>query len=677
MTQEQKKYSELFPEPNENQWRELAIKALKGADFDKTLTSRTLDGIEIRPLYTEKDALPSAAGVSGRHPFACDINRPAGQSWRVGALVSDTDPKKANVQAIADLEGGATSLVITVQGRSSNEETGVALSTLCDWADLMADVDLSAATISLDAGASGTSAAAALLAHAKKSGADLQNLRGALNVDPIGGLLTSGQMANWDVVEKQVASVVTSIRAQAPGLVPLAASASVFHEAGATEGQEIAFALAEAVAYLRALDRQGLSVSDALSSVEFVVSVDNDFFSSIAKIRALRKCWARVAEACGSDQLDVGIQAVTSARMMTRNDPWVNILRTTTAGFAAAVAGADQITIRPYTEVLGASGAQEKRLARNIQTILSEESFLSKVIDPGGGAWYIESLTQDLAQQAWAKFQSIEQAGGILKTILDGTIQKEIRAAQEKRVQLIHARKLAITGVSEFPNLDETLPRSANDSGRSAKATSRASGPARAAVLTAKQTPAALDFQAAVEAAIAGTTLEELDNQLGAQSLVAEPLVPVRLSEPFEALRGAAESAQESGSAAPTIFLANWGALSEYNARATFSKNFFEVGGLRTIDEGGFENTEALTAAFGKSGSQLAVICSTDERYQNAAADVAKALIASGAKRVFIAGHPSKVGDVGLSDQQVGYIYAGANIYDTLTQAHATLGLKS
>jgi methylmalonyl-CoA mutase len=313
--------------------------------------------------------------------------------------------------------------------------------------------------------------------------------------------------------------------------------------------------------------------------------------------------------------------------MMTRRDPWVNMLRTTIAAFSAGLGGADAVAVLPFTAALGLPDRFARRNARYTQLVLLEEANLAKVADPAAGAGGIEDLTSRLAQAAWTLFQEIERAGGAPAALAKGLIQAQVAKVRAEREAALAHRRDALTGTSDFPNL--------------------------------------------AEAPVEVLDVEPVEPGTYPAAVRYPPLPRLRLAESFEALRDASDRILSATGARPTVFLANLGALSEFTARATFAKNFFETGGIEAITGDGFENREQMVAAFKASGAKLACLCSSDKVYDGEAAGVATALCAAGAY-VLLAGRPKQMDalkSAGVSD----FIYAGCDAIAALKTAHSVI----
>jgi methylmalonyl-CoA mutase len=374
--------------------------------------------------------------------------------------------------------------------------------------------------------------------------------------------------------------------------------------------------------------------------------------------------WARVAEAFGS-KAPMKLQAVTSRRMLTRRDPWVNILRNTAGCFAAGVGGADIVTVRAFTDAMGLPGKLARRLARNTQVIAQEESSLGKVVDAPGGAWSIEKLGDDLAKAAWALFQQIEREGGLVKALQLGEFQTGVADARNARLKATAKRKELLTGVTDFPLLNEEVP--------SIEVVNLPAIVRRAAEASGRA-PAARSWFSLKTAAADKATLADLSRTTEDDGAEAEPFWPIRIAEPFERLRDLADQRTAAGRA-PKVFLAAVGPLAEHSARLQYAQNFFTAGGIGNVPSNG--DAAWLAQAARISGASLACICGSDKRYAEEAVEVARALKQAGIGRLYLAG---KAGDREAEFRAAGvdeFIHVGVDVLASLELAHAELGLLS
>jgi len=441
-----------FAAASRDQWRGMVDKVLRrsGADVDAhdgpvetLLATKTPDGFALQPLYTADDESPDA-GFPGLPPFTRG-SRPDGAvatGWDIRQRHAHPDVDVARRAVLADLENGVGSLWLVVG------ESGLPVDRL---ADVLADVYLDLAPVTLDAGADFAAAADALLAVHEDKGIQASEVRGNLGADPLGLRARTGAAQDLD----GAAALAARVAGRYPKLRSIVVDALPYHEAGSSDGQELGAAMASAVTYLRALTGAGLSVAAAAGQLEFRLAATADQFGTIAKLRAARRLWARVAEVCGAPAVAVPQHAVTSSTMMTRRDPWVNMLRTTLACFGAGVGGADAVTVLPFDAAVGLPDAFARRIARNTHAILIEESKVTGVIDPAGGSWYVERHTAELARVGWAAFQEIERAGGIAAALDSGFLDERIAATRTARTNRFAAGEESITGVTVFPNKDE------------------------------------------------------------------------------------------------------------------------------------------------------------------------------------------------------------------------------
>ncbi|MFJ9412651.1 methylmalonyl-CoA mutase family protein [Streptomyces sp. NPDC101227] len=610
-----------FPDVDREQWQRLVEGVLRksgvpkladaaGAAAEDALATDLQDGIRIRPLYTAEDA-SAAAGHPGFPPFV-RAGRPEGTAvagWDVRQRHVYTDPGHANESALADLENGVTSLWLTVG------DGGIPVTGLPQALD---GVYLDLAAVVLDPGADFTAAAEELLRLYEASGVALSEASGNLGADPLGLLARTGDDGPLRVQLAAAARLAERCTAEAPKLRALAVDALPYHEAGGSTAEELGASLATGVAYLRALTSAGLSVDDACRQLEFRYAATADQFLTIAKLRAARRLWARVAEVCGASPEAAAQRqhAVTSTVMMTRRDPWVNMLRTTVAGLSAGVGGADAVTVLPFDAALGLPDAFARRIARNTQSVLLEESHLSKVIDPAGGSWYVERLTDELAQAAWAFFQEIEAAGGQAAALRSGMLGERLAKTWQRRSEDLARRREPITGVSEFPHLAE--PPVHRD-------------PAPAPVGGGRGLPR------------------------------------VRRDDAYERLRSRSDAHLAATGERPKVFLAALGPVAAHTARVTFAANLFQAGGIETVQEA--VDAESAAEAFARSGAGIACLCASDAVYGEQAAAVAAALTAAGARRVHLAGKPGERREEFTGAGVEAFVFAGCDAVEALSSA--------
>lgn len=681
-----------FPQASRKDWEALAAKTLGDTPLEK-LNTRTYDGIEVQPLYLAEDwnAEGDPSGFPGDAPFTRGSKAVGGlQGWGVEPEVLHPSVEAANDIILADLQRGASGVTLRLdraarRGLSADSEDageeGLLMHSVQDLDRVLNEVLLDLIPVRLQAGGSFPGAAAMLAAVWRRRGLEAKDVKGNLGADPIGTLASEGELPTSLETQLEAATALAHAALENwPGVTTFGVDVSRYHDAGATEAQELGCALATGLVYLKELIRSGMDVDHACRQIEFTLTADEQFFTTIARLRAARLVWARMTETCGAseDARAMRLRAVTAERMMTRRDPWVNLLRTTAACFAAGVAGAEGVTVRPFNAALGLPDAFGRRLARNTQMILQEEASLNRVIDPAGGSWYMESLTEAIARAAWREFQAIEAEGGMIEAVRGGKIQKRIASAAAAREKNIGKRKDPITGVSEFPNLGEPpVEVEEVDRGAIRRAAAEARKNAKAGAIggEAREKLAALDIDAWIKAAEAGHTLAELNACLGGQREEARALERRRKAESFEALRDASDAELEKSGKRPQIFLANMGRIAQHTARATFARNFFEAGGVEAITNEGFMEPADAAKAFQDSGAKLAILCGSDVQYGDSAVAFAKALKSAGVERLYLAGRPGEL-EGALKEAGVDeFISMGCDVLGTLRGALGQLGV--
>ncbi len=423
-------------------WMALVEKTLKGQSFNEALTVTTPDGLTIQPLYTAQDGVAVARDLRLRDP-----ERP----WDLRVRAAHPDPVHTARDILTDLENGAASVLLKIDPTGAD---GVAIGSVDDLAQALSGVLIDLATVSLDAGYLSPKAADWLSALAKGA----PNAPLAFHLDPLTTFAQTGTSPG------QIEAHVFNAATVAARLSETYAKASLFlasgrsaHEAGGSNTEELAMMTASALAYAKALVRSGLTMEDAFGRIVLGVSLDGEYFTGVAKVRAVKAMWARLTQACGVT-VPSKIEARSSRRMLAKADAWTNLLRLTSAGFAGAVGGADAIVLDAFTDAIGLPTAFARRQARNTQLVLMEESNLGRVADPAGGAWYLDSLTDQLARAAWGGFQAIETAGGIIKALEAGAITDAVAKSRATQEAAYADKSRKILGVTVFPNADDKTP---------------------------------------------------------------------------------------------------------------------------------------------------------------------------------------------------------------------------
>ncbi|WKG06264.1 methylmalonyl-CoA mutase small subunit [Mycolicibacterium sp. HK-90] len=581
------------------------------AEPERLLDSQTYEGFAIRPLYTSLDAVPESA-LPGQWPFVRggDALRDVKSGWRVVEsfpAVAGSAVGTVNGAVLVALTEGASALALRVGG-----EGGISLAEL----DRLLDgvfLDL-VPVIFENVGADLAEAADAVLPLLENLDDDQRSrLSVDLGADPLTAPLSGRSAAD----DSDLLATVGKLTGYAGGVRTVTVDGPAFHNLGASAAWELAGSVAAAVAYLRILGDGGIATPDALRQISFRYAADDDQFMTIAKLRVARQLWARVAEVLGATDAGAArIHATTSLPMMTQRDPWVNMLRTTLAAFSAGVGGADTVQVHPFDVAIpggldGTSASFSRRIARNTQLLLLEESHIGQVLDPAGGSWFVEDLTAQLAEQAWAHFQDIEARGGFVAA--RDYVAAQIAEVAARRSDDIAHRRTAVTGVNEFPNLDE----------------------------------------------------KPLPQGVSASSIA-------RYAAGFEALRDRSDAYLASNGTRPKVLLLPLGPLAEHNIRTTFASNLLASGGIEAINPGTVD-AAAIAAAVTEAGTPpVAVLCGTDTRYGAEATAAVAAARAAGVGQVLLAGPEKAVAEA--DSKPDGYLTAKIDAVEALSNLLTGLG---
>lgn len=663
-----------FPRVDDATWHDVATRSLRGrGTFESRLVSTTLDGFEVQPLYS---ALEDDSGYPGVAPFTRGSTPLPGkhEAWEIRQEFAHPDTKTTNEQLLRDLSRGVSGATLVFdngfhRGTDDATDVGLPIRAIKDLQSTLDGAHLSMFGIDMDGGVNGHSALALLVGHLDSTDGKRSDVRGSIGYDPLSQLLSDGTLPiNQARIFDLGADLVQWTRKNTPGIRPIVVSGRVVHEAGASEGQEIAWQLAAGIEWMRALTARGIDANDAAQSITFRSTTARDIFLEIAKLRALRQTWARALEAIGVDEahrpIDLHVRGSSAA--LSQRDPWVNMLRVTGHAYSAALGGAQSITTASYDDVLAIPVEFGRRIARNTQLILRDESHLCRVHDAVGGSYYFEALTKKYADIAWTTMQEIEAAGGAIAWATSGALDKSIASVRAKRDKDIGTRRMPLTGVSEYPNLTEkpvdtpTPPsRTPQTGGAAAERTTAA---INAGTFDGSVTEAAI--QDAQNGALSSSILAAI--QGGSDALSAPAMPRLRYARHWEALRDGADTYKETHGTLPQAFLACVGRIPEHRARASFAQNLLGAAGIEAPINDGWETLDDVVAAFKESGAPVACICSTDKRYADIVAPLAKALTDAGAQRVLVAGNPRDNADAwkaaGVNDS----IFMGCNAIDSM-----------
>jgi methylmalonyl-CoA mutase len=587
-----------------------------GDQPEQLLDAATYDGFAIRPLYTAFDELPEPP-LPGEWPYirGGDARRDVKSGWKVAEAFGATGaaPGDTNAAILSALADGVSALLIRVG------ESGVAPQEL---ESVLSGVYLSMAPVLLDAGTDYSAACEVMVSLAAQVEPEQ---RATLSIDLGADPLTAPLSGRPAPAVEDVVAVATRV-ATDRGVRAISVDGTAFHNLGANATWELAGSIAAAVAYLRVLTESGLSVGEALGQISFRLAADDDQFMTLAKMRAARQLWARVAEVVGDPAGGAAVvHAETSLPMMTQRDPWVNMLRCTLAAFGAGVGGADTVLVSPFDVAIpggfpGTARSFARRIARNTQLLLLEESHVGRVLDPAGGSWFVEDLTKQLAQQAWQRFQDVEAHGGFVDA--RDFVADQIAEVAARRTDDIAHRRTAVTGVNEYPNLGEpALPQT--------------------------------------------NSLTSPEAQRNLQRYAAQ----------FEKLRDRSDVFLARTGARPQALLLPLGPLAEHNIRTSFAANLLASGGIEAINPGTVD-AAGVAAAVGEvdgAGSPVVtVICGTDKRYQDEASGVVEAARSAGVAQVYLAGPEKALGEGGHRPDE--FLTAKINAVEALSNLLTRLG---
>ncbi|VFM95802.1 MAG: methylmalonyl-CoA mutase [Candidatus Kentron sp. G] len=685
---------EEFPIPTYDQWRETAEKGLRGASFEKKLITKTYEGIDLQPMY-QADAIEGLShvdSVPGAAPYVRGTNTLGYQekAWDVAQELRYPTAKAFNEALKADLPRGqnAVNLVLdqaALMGEDADADVGddvgkggVSIATVQDMEEALAGIDLAETPLFLQAGAEGIPIAALVLAMIQKQGKSTESLTGCVGMDPLGSLARDGHLPRpINGVYDGMARLTRWAGANAPNLQTISVQGHPYHDGGASATQELGFVLATAVEYLRQVGHRGPAIDLIAPRVRFSFSLGSNFFMEIARMRAARVAWAKIVKAFGGKEeaQKMSIHARTSAWNKTLYDPYVNMLRTSTEGFSAVVGGVDSMHIGPYDEVAGAPTDFSRRVARNTHTILREEAGIPRTVDPAGGSWYVENLTDSVARRSWAILQEIEAAGGMFEALEKGIPQQQIAEVAAKRASDAAKRRAIFVGTNQYANMNDKPLEVDTDDGlafQAKRAKDIAAWRAARNTIQCELTVAELAeaepadvVEAAIQAAKAGATLGEIGQALAAEDdfdTVMQPVVIHRGAEAYEALRQATRAYIQKNGAPPKIFSANMGPIPQHKARADFSRGYLEVGGFDVIGNNGFDTVEDAARAAKESGAGAVVICSTDKTYPDIVPPLTKLIKENNPNTtVLLAGYPKDhveaFKQAGIDD----FIYMGGN----------------
>jgi len=696
-----------FPPTSYADWRRLVEAELKGAPFDKKMFTDTYEGIKLQPIYCRADVagLPHVNSLPGFAPFARGTTASGylKQPWEVSQAITVSSPAEFNEMARTSLQRGLNALNVVLDRATRNGldpdwakpnevgAGGLSIATLEDLDRALQGIDLGQISLFIRSGDSALPFATLLLALAQKRQLSPAKLRGCIEMDPLGVIAHEGQLSrSLEGAYREMAVLTRWTTQHAPQLQTICVHSRAWHEAGGSAVEELAFTLATGLEYLREMNYRGLDVNTTAPRMRFAVTVGCSFFKEIAKLRALRLLWSRLVGALDGNEAaqKLSLHVRTSHWNKTVCDPHNNLLRTTVETLAGALGGCDSLQVGAFDEVVRPPDDFSQRLARNTQLIIQQECQLTQVVDPVGGSWYVEALTADLAQRAWALFQEVEKLGGQAAALRAGFPQQKVAATAAAKHQAVTRRRDSIIGVNQYANPKEKplpVPPVTTDSFQQRRAqqvaSHRTSLEDEASAEVLQRLAAVVDrpdlqvLTACVEAVSAGATLGEITRALRIHDKPGRPITPVcltRAAAPLEQLR----AAMNRQPAPAPVFLCTLGPLKEHKARADFARGFFAVGGYDAVSPGSLASPTEAAEAFAAANARVAVICSLDGNYPALVPPLVTALRARvPAAIIVLAGYPA---DQIEAHRQAGvddFIHLRADVLEVLSKIHARLGI--
>lgn len=655
-----------FPAPTVEEWEREAEKSLKGKPLER-LVSMTYENIAVKPLYTRCDV--EALGPLEQYPGFGQYVRGArpegyrGGPWKVSQEISAASPSEWNEAVKHDLERGQTEIHFAL-GRLP-----FAVESVEDVAAMFAGVPLDRYSLRVNARARSLSFLALLVAYFKEQGVPLSSVRGAIGMDPLGAWAEQGTLpCSLERLYDEMAEATMWAKDEMPAVRTMFVRGEPYHNGGANAVQELAFAMATAVEYIRAgLDR-GLAVDDIAVRMQASFAVGADFFMEIAKLRAARRLFAQVMEAFGGGESAKRIELYVRTSPFTKTvyDPYVNMLRAAAEAFAAVVGGADGVHVSPFDEAIGLADEFSRRIARNTQLILLEEAHVANVIDPAGGSYYVETLTAKLAEEAWKLFQRVEEQGGMAKALEAGFVQAEVEAVAKRRLDRVKMRKEKIVGTNVYANLEETPIEKPTQAAANElpPLDEKRMADIRSTLVSGNW------VEAAIGAARRRATAREIAAALadGNTSIRIAPIRAWRLAEPFERLRKAAEKHAERTGSRLSVHLINIGPLVRHQARADFITGLFAAGGVAAERSDGFASVEEAVEWVRNTNGTHYIVCGADDDYPAFVPALARAFKrAKPDAKLYVAGKPPEELERTYADAGVdGSIHLGSNAYEVI-----------
>jgi methylmalonyl-CoA mutase len=610
-----------FPEVSTQTWEEVIIKDLKGADYEKKLVWRTVEGFNVRPYYRSEDLknLKHVSYAPGQFPFVRGTKKD--NNWKIRQDFCTKNVNEANKKSLDVLMKGVDSIGFKIDGKKGISQN--------DFDTLLHNICLNAVEINFTGGCCKTPEIVKMLVEKTKT-FNPDEIYGSIDYSPLSRLTLCGGFCNSEENDLELLKDSVVAARPLPNFRTIGVNGYIFHNSGSTIVQELAFALAMGNEYLAKLTDLGLSADDVAKNIKFTFAVSSNYFMEIAKFRAARMLWACIVKAYeGTTECaqKMYIHAKTSAWLQTVYDPYVNMLRGTTESMSAAIAGVDSLEVLPFNKPFEQPTEFSNRIAHNVQIILKEESYFDKVVDPAAGSYYVEKLTSLIADEAWKLFKAIEEKGGYVEAFKSGFIQEQVKTSAQKHNTNVDTRREIILGTNQYPNFTEILTSD-----------------------------------------IRNILNKDCCCDCSVENRIAEPIKIYRAAEAFEALRMKTENSGRQ----PKAFMLTFGNLAMCRARAQFSSNFFACAGIGTIDNNRFATAEDGVKAALESKAEIVVACSSDDEYAEAVPQIAELL--GNSCILVIAGAPAcenELREKGITH----FISVRNNVLETLKQYQTELGI--
>lgn len=692
---------EHFPETSFDDWKRTVEKDLEGMPFEQRLKTKTFEGIYLQFIYTKKDIenLPQISNKPGFKNYlrGTSVNGYLDNSWLISQEISYPVPEEFNSAIKYDLQRGQNAINIILDKSTQALDynftinklgiNGLVIQNISDLEKAFENIDLTKYPIFIKTGYSNLPFLSLLNTYLTDKGIDKNKIKGAVECDPIDFAITEGTIPESpDKIFDEIFISAKWALKNLPGVKTIGVSSLQYHNAGANVVQEIAYAIATAVEYIRQMLKRGLNINDISRSIRFTFGIGPLYFLEVAKLRAVKMLWAKIIESFGGDEeaQKIFIHARTSFNNQTKYDPYVNILRTTTEAFSAVIGGVDSLHTNFFDESIEFPEEFARRIARNTQIILNEESHLNQLIDPAGGSYYVENLTDEIAKKSWAEFQNIEAKGGIIKALETGYVQDEIEKIVSEKSEVFAKRRTIQVGINAYANVkEEKLEYKKSDAYNILKdryeeyEKKKNEKHVNEITKEIKLSEESI-FEKTSKAIKEGATIFDIASAIRTkkEKFKIRQIVVHRMAEIFEELRDASLEYSRKYGHLPKVLLLPMGSLKQHKARADFSKAFFEIGGFDVNSKHRFHTVEAAIDAALKEDAKIVVICSTDETYPELVPQIAKGIKEKNKEKIIVlAGYPKDYVEKFAKDGVDEFIFLGADVHKILKKIMIKTGV--